>query len=378
MSEMQEKKKELNLYLMLKALLRRGKWLLLSLLIGAVIGGSLGFFLTFSKKVYGAEIQFQVYQVNVETMQNNVNGTVVNTTKPNTYKRFDEETMSDLLSFLNARSFMERLYCDEYGVPVHKDHYANDLKTAIETARTQKKDLREKEVSVKLLEKEVEKEKSITEMKKELYTIEDETFEAMTTAYEIAVTAGTLTPEQEEEYQTQKEIYLNAYTAYTAQQKKQAQVQEQFAVLQAETSVMRTQTNEAVAKALTLWRAEEDYKNLFKKVDKADVEFTRPVGNDSLAFITATIDVKKDLDFAKELVSLIEKTLPAYVKECVGEGAFCQALPYDGVVRTNKDDIISNTVTYAILGGLLALVVVGVAVSVIDRDKFMIPVEDEE
>ena len=378
MSEMQEKKKELNLYLMLKALLRRGKWLLLSLLIGAVIGGSLGFFVTFSKKVYGAEIQFQVYQVNVETTQNTTNGTVVNTTKPNAYKRFDEATMSDLLSFLNARSFMERLYCDEYGVPVQKDHYANDLKTAIETARTQKKDLREKELSVKLLGKEVEKEKSITEMKKELYTIEDETFEAMTTAYEIAVTAGTVTPEQEEEYQTQKEIYLNAYTAYTTQQKKQAQVQEQFAILQAETSVVRTQANEAVATALTLWRAEEDYKNLFKKVDKADVEFTRPVGNDSLAFITATIDVQKDLGFAKELVSLIEETLPAYVKECIGDGAFCQALPYDAVGRTNKDDIISNAVTYAILGGLLALVVVCVVVSVIDREKFMILVDDED
>ena len=378
MSEMQEKKKtELNLYLMLKTLLRRGKYLLLSLLIGAVIGGSLGFFLTFSKKVYGAEIQFQVYQVNVETPTNNTNGATVSVTKPNAYKRFDEATMSDLLSFLNARSFMERLYCDEYGVPVAKDNYADDLKSAIESARTQKKDLKEKEVSVKLLETEVEKEKSITEMKKELYTIEDETFEAMTTAYEIAVTAGTLTPAQEEEYQTQKEIYLNAYTAYTAQQRKQAQVQEQYAVLQAEASAMRTQTNEAVAKALSLWRMEEDYKNLFRKVDKANVEFTRPVGNDSLAFITANIGVNKDLSFAKELVLLVEKTLPSYVKECIGDSAFCQALPYDAVGRTDMDDVISSTVTYALLVGFLMVIVAGVVFAWKHKEEFFVYVESE-
>ena len=377
MSEMQGKKrKELNLYLMLKTLFRRGKWLLISLLIGAVIGGALGFFITFNKKIYGAEIQFQVYQVNVEQTPNTNNTTT--TTKPNAYKRFDEATMSDLLSFLNARSFVERLYCDEYGVPIVKDAYANDLKVAIETATAQKKALREKEVAVKLLEKEVEKEKSITEMKKELYTIEDETFEAMTVAYEIAVTAGTVTPEQETEYKAQKETYLNAYNAYTVQQKKQAQVQEQLAVLKAETSTARTQANESVAKVLALWRAEEEYKTLFSKIEKADIEFTRPIGDDSLAFITANVGVKKNFDFAKELVGLIEEKLPAYVKECVGDGAFCQALPYEEVGRTNKEDIISNTVKYAILGGVLSLLVACIVLGVKDREQFFVCAENND
>lgn len=368
MCEVQEKKKaELNLFLLTKTIFKRWKWLLLTVLIGAILGGAVGFFTTFRKKVYGTELQFQAYQVTIEQ----TNATV----KVNAYKRYDESTMSDLLAFLNTRTFLEKLYCDEYGVPVAQEDMAEELKTAIATAKEQGKTLQDKNTEIKALEKDLTTEEALTKSKKDLYTIEEQAFEALTAAYEIAAKAGTLTSEQEAEYMAQKTVFLSAYNEYTAQQKKQAVVQDRLAALKEERLQANAQANESRAKAISLWRAEPSYKALFGKIDEEEmtVEFARPTGNASLSTIIAKIEVLDDLKVAQEIAALIEARLPSFVKEWIGdESAHCEYLPSDAVSQTNADETLSTSVKDAILGAIIALLVACVTIAIVDREKCLV------
>ena len=115
MNENMRAQDEISLAELFKALLRKVKVLILALLIGVIVGASLGVVQTINVKYYGTKIDFYVNPKKDSTT------TTENNSQYGVYGAYGLHVMDNMVTLLNSELFAERLTLNADGLPLDKN-----------------------------------------------------------------------------------------------------------------------------------------------------------------------------------------------------------------------------------------------------------------
>ena len=115
MNENMRAQDEISLAELFKALLRKIKVLVLALLIGVIVGASLGVVQTINVKYYGTKIDFYVNPKKDSTT------TTENNSQYGVYGAYGLHVMDNMVTLLNSELFAERLTLNADGLPLDKN-----------------------------------------------------------------------------------------------------------------------------------------------------------------------------------------------------------------------------------------------------------------
>lgn len=113
MNENMRAQDEISLAELFKALLRKIKVLVLALLIGVIVGASLGVVQTINVKYYGTKIDFYVNPKKDSTT------TTENNSQYGVYGAYGLHVMDNMVTLLNSELFAERLTLNKDGLPLN-------------------------------------------------------------------------------------------------------------------------------------------------------------------------------------------------------------------------------------------------------------------
>lgn len=414
MNENMRAQDEISLAELFKALLRKIKVLVLALLIGVIVGASLGVVQTINVKYYGTKIDFYVNPKKDSTT------TTENNSQYGVYGAYGLPVMDNMVTLLNSELFAERLTLNKDGLPLDKNDKAlannGALKVAIQTAQDAKKAAQDAQDKVALVEKEVEKtQEELTKLNEELANlntqknnIQDKLTRAEnsrksyenklilmwqsfpldkeTYGNELPVTDKNGVPISQED----RDDYKKAYDDYKAANqncidlgkdleekgdwatnkeierdgKKQELLnkKESLAVEKEESLKLLAEAQEKTEEAVAKWREMPGYAAMVA-TNRECVSFSyynedeRPEDLEDLArsFIYVKISVLNDKDLANELYQKVLEIMPIFVEENMAipsgySGTKCRRITRDDGVKQTN---VGYTVSTAVKYGLI-------------------------
>ena len=379
--------KEVKISLMFKTLATRWLALLMTFIIALTAGAALGFFTTFKKKVYGADLDFYFYQI---PKTDNAGNTVIGTAT-----EYDEKTLNMIFQNINSENFIEAIFCDN-GVPVKQEGMTEELISAIDVAtqkveqlQTARATYEQKTLELALSSKATITAKAAFEAEKEAYKTASEEYTSALQAHATALGSGgqaivddediaklvDALNEQKAKYNLAKTAYENALTAEGSAESDFATSKQAIATLNKEASVAKNQ-------AMSLLRKQDSYKEVMKKVaDCIEISYADKTGSNK-ATIRVSIAVKNDEAFAKTLIENVQAQLPLYIVEKIDYStANCEQVNVLAEVeQVNAKQTITSTLLFGLLGGFFATLVACGVILIMDKQKYvvLVPYETEK
>ena len=355
MEENIRSQEEISLGEIFKILFKRLKLLILALVVGALIGGSIGVIRTYNVRYYGSSVEFYVNPKKDEE-------SVTNESQYGVYGAYGWHVMDNITRLLASESFAERLLLDDDGLPLEQVLTGVSNREEIESKMEESRGPLDK---AKAATKAVEEAKAETAAKLEAYN------------------------EASAEYNRQ----LNGSNANDSDVKKARDAMDKAksdweAAVATEDSTKEIEKEDwedayaAVEEARVVWRETAQYAQYVSKITASvsysyyDKSSNEDVSELAKSFIYVTISVlEDDGKFAQFLFDRVNEVLPVYVEENMAVpsgyvGTNCQRITrLDKVVRTNTGYAFKTAAKYALLAGAAAFVVACVAVIVIDRSN---------
>ena len=415
MNENMRAQDEISLAELFKALLRKIKVLVLALLIGVIVGASLGVVQTINVKYYGTKIDFYVNPKKDSTT------TTENNSQYGVYGAYGLHVMDNMVTLLNSELFAERLTLNADGLPLDKNgnllvnnaslqQLVDQAQAAKAAATTAQEKVEAAEAAIEpmqealtLASQELTKAESAKSILEEDLTLAEarrtylET--KLTTLWERAggqggfgvsesLPTGAMTLEIKEQYdalylewvqnveecsdlnnqvsaatkiindpETGKQALKDA-AAFALQEAKKTLTEEKELSIEAKAAAQ-----EATAKAVEKWQEMPGYAEMVAR-NRECVSFSyynedeRPEDLEDLArsFIYVTISVLNEKDQAEELYDKVLEIMPIFVEENMAipsgySGTKCRRITRDDGVKQTN---VGYTVSTAVKYGLIA------------------------
>ena len=345
MKEELQVEEELSLSDIFRTLLNKIKLLIIVLLAGVIVGGTVGGLVTMNTHYYGTEIQFYV---NPKEKEQGANESTYGV-----YGAYGAHVMDNMIKLLESDLFTERLMLRGKTLP--EKGLSAELDGKIDDANA-KKALAAPLVAAAEAAEEVKDDAVASfnatwqnEHKDEVFNIK---------AYE-----------QGKYSQTVNEAYELSQDAIEDAEEKRALADEATKIYE-----------EARLSALWVWRAMESYKEEHEKFNES-VEYSYLEAGESISassnlaksFIYVTISVLEDEEFAKEILTLLRKEVADFVSENMivpagYVGTSCEETTTRSMIElTNEGYALKSAAIAGVLVGLLAVLVTAAIVVIIDR-----------
>lgn len=344
--------KELTGVDMLVAIRKRLKVIICITLAAAILGGALGFALTYSESSYGAVISFNV----------------------SPYDGSDS-----LLYKLQSEWFAEKLLLDKNGLPPRDecaDKAAYDK--AIESIATLD-ELREKKIelnrkrtllpySLAIIEEEYARRVqaynnaySILDMYKSSPSdkvAEDEAHKAMIETYQAKL------------IEAESRMHEYAENEYEPAMADKLQLEKDYAEISRQINDLKKDIADLTEEVVAPWREQQSVKDQiaiimksvvyeYEKLGSSDTKSTTSSGEPHKGYIKVTLNVEKDREYAEFLVGKIKTNLaPFVINHVENYGGYaevsCDLISTVGAVESTGDSVAKGIVTYAVIVGLAA------------------------
>lgn len=343
---------ELSISDILFVLWKKVKLLLVVFLVGIIAGACFGVSQTSGKNYYGTGMEFYV---NPYKKSSNTNGAQAGNSQYGVYGAYGNAVMDNMIKLLSSDVFAEMLCLDEDGLPrsewgkIGKNTDGKDVDELVKTAKTQVR----------------EKDEAVATAKKIIAVQEDIIFKAnlaITEAKEVKTNSLDKTEIEEalDTIKTEKEKIKAA----------EEKIFEQNKVLQ--------EVKAIVTPVVQAWQKTAHYRRSINSVKGAvSYSYTNDAANttETLAksFIYVNVSVLNNEDLANYLFDELRVELTSYVSNNMAvpsgyDGTNCQFISTASNVKyLNPNETQTTAIKYAILLGLVALVLACVAVIIIDR-----------
>ena len=345
------------------------KLLLVILLIGAVVGGCIGAGRTFSSMSYGTTIEFYVNPKRSDDGGNNQSQFGV-------YGAYGWHVMDNMTKLLASESFAEDMLLDDEGLPIEKVLKSEPDRTEIDRliaeARGPIKDAKDAELAVE----------DITEIvneKKLAHTTASSAANKANNKY-LSLVSAKASEEDISEAKAEAEETLAA--------ERQAKLdfdaaEQEKVILEEEEKEKKEIAQHKIAAVLDYWRQGEVYVAYINMI-KASASYSfyndrdmQMSNTESLAksFIYVTISTPNNKLVAEFVYDRINEVLPRFVEANMAVpsgyvGTNCQRITrLDEIKQTGSYELLSETLKYAALLGILSFVVSMILVVFVDRFK---------
>ena len=372
MEENMQTEEGISLLDIFKLLLSKIKILLLVVVIGAILGGTLGVWKTHNVDYYGTSVEFYV---NPEKKVGASDDPQQGGSQYGVYGAYGRHVMDNMVRLLSSEIFAEQLMLG--GNPLPAKQEGNDaLNAKIDAADPLLKTVNQKQ--------EIAKDLSASYEEKALAY--NSATDCLNAEWKELYLQGIVkyTYFDENEYLTIiNKGYTNLEDAYARKNDAQKEVklaQESLAVAKTAVSEAQENATKAVNEALAEWRKTGSYKGLLSRIvgatkyayleDNADTE---EANNLARSFIYVKISVLNDKAFAEDLLNRIKEIVPVYIEANMAvpdgyQGTNCKpTTTVNQIVLTNPGYARSQTIKYALLLAVAAGVVACVVVILLDR-----------
>ena len=409
MNERTQGRDEISLTDLLKALLKKWKVLLITLLCGVIVGAGYGAFSTAGVEYYGTKIDFYV------NPRLDKNSSAENNSQYGVYGAYGLHIMDNMITLLGSELFAERLTLDKDGLPEEqpgnttlnaKIAAAKDAKLAQEAAT---EDIEDKEAEIEALNVLL-----ITLRNNQSSALNAQTAaeKAATSAYDRMYTAWLKQPvskvvggetvqkpgrpelgygdgEMDALITNSRtcdatfEDAVQAYTAATATLSAKELELSMAKVALTELKKVSVEVDDAEddarEAAIIEWRKTAKYASMMKLLTSSVKYSYYNEGEDqdvkdlALSFIYVRISVLKNKDFAEWLYDKVTETIPLFVEENMAvpsgyDGTNCRRITRnDEIRRTNEGYTMKTAIKYGMLLGAVAFVIACVVVILVDR-----------
>ncbi len=373
-----------------KLLLRKVKFIILAVLIGAVFGGTLAVWTTHDVKYYGTRVEFYV---NPKKPTDGTNSD----SQYGVYGAYGQHVMDNMIRLLSSESFTELMILNGKDLPekgVWIDE-SNPTEVAFEAELNEKIDLAttdleyldsfKSELEIKTKERAetylsyTKATKSLQEEWETLYKANDKLVTVMTFDLDAFLRKIKVAYEADAQASKQYQTLYEVYEERASLDEKLDDIDEEITALQTLCEDAQQVAAVSTDAALQIWRKTAKYKTTLKKYGDA-LEFsylnddeTDNANNLARSFVYVEVDVLNDEGFAETLLETVKTVVPTYVEANMTvpsgyTGTNCQRLTRtDDIRRTNDGYTSSQAVKYAILLGLVAAIAVCVVIVLIDR-----------
>ncbi|MBO5481477.1 MAG: hypothetical protein J6A63_09860 [Clostridia bacterium] len=419
MEENTQKQGEISLFDLFKTLLRKVKLLIVVLLAGIVVGGSVGVLTTANVNYYGTKITFYVNPRKSNTVTEN-------NSQYGVYGAYGAYVMDNMVTLLNSELFAERLTLNPDGLPLDSEgkllvenaalkilvDAAMEKKAVAKTAEedsvkaestivTAENALKDAQALLAIAEAEEERAKLAAETAAERYENAWEKLGYSTPSSEEElnklVAEEKLTKEGKQNIMSLGEasdaatsLYEIAVATTTAafanvsapETGKQALYEKAVATASSAVAAAKQAANEAadaVETALEKWRETPEYVKLLARNNNSvsfsyyNKEEDSESENLARSFIYVTISVLNDEEGAKNLYEKVMEIVPIFVEENMAipsgySGTNCRRITRDDeILHTNAGHMLETAVTYALVAGALAFVAACIIIILMDR-----------
>ena len=408
MEENTQKQGEISLFDLFKTLLRKVKLLIVVLLAGIVVGGSVGVLTTANVNYYGTKITFYVNPRKSNTVTEN-------NSQYGVYGAYGAYVMDNMVTLLNSELFAERLTLNPDGLPLDSEGkllVENAALKILVDAAMEKKAVAKiaEEDSVKAESAIVTAENALKDAKAVLAVaeVEEERAKAAAeTAAELFENAWrragfTAPPADDAEnnndsiralgvaadaatrlYEEAIEETTAAYAVVNAPETgKQALYEKAVATASSAVAAAKKAANDAadaVEAALEKWRETPEYVKLLERNNESvsfsyyNKEEDGESENLARSFIYVTISVLNDEEGAKNLYEKVMEIVPIFVEENMAipsgyNGTNCRRITRDDeILHTNAGHMLETAVTYALVAGAFAFVAACIIIILMDR-----------
>ena len=312
MEENMQTEEGISLLDIFKLLLSKIKILLLVVVIGAILGGTLGVWKTHNVDYYGTSVEFYV---NPEKKVGASDDTQQGGSQYGVYGAYGRHVMDNMVRLLSSQIFAEQLMLG--GNPLPAKQEGNDaLNAKIDAADPLLKTVNQKQ--------EIAKDLSASYEEKALAY--NSATDCLNAEWKELYLQGIVkyTYFDENEYLTIiNKGYTNLEDAYARKNDAQKEVklaQESLAVAKTAVSEAQENATKAVNEALAEWRKTGSYKGLLSRIvgatkyayleDNADTE---EANNLARSFIYVKISVLNDKEFAEDLLERVKAIVPVYI-----------------------------------------------------------------
>ncbi len=364
----------------LKLLLSKAKLLVLSVLIGALLGGSFAVWRTYDVDYWGTSIEFYV---NPEKPKDNTN----NDSQYGVYGAYGQHVMDNMIRLLSSESFTEQMILNGDELP-KKDVWVNlndpvevalDLNAKIDAAQVDLDALNvEKEKILTLNEGRTEKVLDLSIANENLNT------EWKKLYYGDLVTSATF---NETEYlkkvqSLEDTVYQPLHDAYQVREDIQAEIDvfdRDLKVVQQLREDAEEVSDVTLNIALEAWRKTAKYKTTLGAYGKAlkysylEDDHASNTNNLARSFIYVKINVLNDKAFAELLLERVKTVVPSYVEANMTvpsgyTGTNCQRLTRTDDIRcTNPGYTTDEAVKAAVLVGIVAFIIACGIIILLDK-----------
>lgn len=348
MKENVQVEEELSLADIFRTLLSKLKLLIVVLLVGIVVGGTLGAILTMNTHYYGTQIQFYINPKEKESGASESTYGV--------YGAYGRNVMDNMVKLLESDIFTEQLMLN--GAELPEKGLDATLDEKIDAANAKMAALDQPADAVADA--------------KAVYEEKDDAFDAIWAEY--TKEHGTVSFDE-------KDCLNYAYgisvkEAYEQRSKANNDVEE----AKASYSVALAEYEKAKKEALLFWRSMDVYKNEHDLVSEsvtysylADQDDYSDAANLARSFIYVEVSVLGDEAFAKELLEVLREQVAAYITQKMVVpsgyvGTSCEeTTTRSEITLTNEGYMTRSAITYGLLAGFISLVIAAVIVIMIDR-----------
>ena len=360
---LQNNEEGLSLIDIIRVLFSKIKLLILVVLLGGICGGTFGVIHTMDMKYYGTSVEFYV---NPEKPADaGTSSTTANAvgSQYGVYGAYGRHVMDAMIKLLSSESFTEKLLLEDNGLPsttiypnLSEENYTNA---------------------------EIAMEKASDEWEKmdKLDKDRAQALEYLNECWIKAGLSGTFTEASYNKLAQSSDLNIPSYLSDAYLDFKDVDDLRQDALKKA--TAVQQETDAVVEILLNEWRKHENYLTNLSKFQAAvkysylgDNEDVEDANNLARSFIYVDISVLNDEEFAKDLLTRVKRSVPAYIEQNMivptdYEGTSCTRITRnDDIRRTNPNFRRNQSIKYAILAAMAAGVIAAVLVIVLDaQDK---------
>ena len=370
---------ELTFKEILKTLIPKTKILIVILLIGAVLGGCVGVASSYAEQFYGTEIVFYVSpKPGADSGKND--------SQYGVYGAYGWHVMDNITKLLSSESFAEELLLGENGLPIEsileKETDRTQLDEKIAKAMGPISDA---EAAKKLVD---EADEVLSQKKLEYANASSEAAKANSNYLSLVsakadaelIEAARLVSEDTASKEQQKKHELDA-----AEQDRQLKYNDY--------QVKHNNSLSQIEDVLGIWRTSEVYREYVELISRSvkysfydDTDLKVGTSTETLAksFIYVNINVSESVELADFVYDRVTEVLPRYVRENMAvpsgyAGTNCQRISrLDEIKQAETGALLVTAIGWAVASGILAFIIVAVAMVVSSRTKEWVALNKKE
>ena len=380
---------EISLLDIIRTLFERIKLLIIVVLIGGILGGSIAIASTIDVNYWGSTVEFYV---NPESSENEMGA---NSSQYGVYGAYGRHVMDNMVKLLSSESFTEKLILNNKALPekgkwINQDsseEAALNLDAKIDAAAAEIEKAKTATATVDVAK--IAYNDAVLNYNEGINVLNDE-WKKLPLDWNLSASFNEkeylhiVTKKEESEYAAVKAAYEIVYQPQDATQASLEELVENTKqVLQAAIDVEKQAfavADEQVEIALEAWRSTQKYKEQLEKYSGAVTysylqadEDIEDANNLARSFIYVDISVLNDQEFAKEILNRVKTVVPSYVKENMTVpsgyiGTKCQRITRsDDIALTNPGYTRDEAIKWAILAAMATGVIAAVIVIIVDR-----------